>query len=371
MRIHVKPAAALAALAGALLLPALATAAPTPLVIPALSGVAALPGPLAPPSTPAANMTTLTATPDDAVAGTPFTLTGSGLPANKTVSIVWGTANVTWVVDARPDSVDYLGRSASKIQVVLAQAQTDAQGKLSAKLTAPKDFGGIHDIYAVVDGVQVAHGGFLVARSATISPKRGPIGTPITVTYNGLGSSLYEGGASLLYDNHYAGAMMANWTRGTAVAHIRATGPIGSHTIEVADAISFKYLNIQQSPIPWGTGEKFAFDVTKDNGRPKAQMDWPANVAPTLDAKTTLQLTALGAPAAASAELASSSGTVNSKVASHGEGPDAQRAGGHGVVDGRRQPRQLHRHLLVVRLGPARQRDRDRGRNAVRQRHRP
>ena len=222
---------------------------------------------------------------------------------------------MTWVVDARPDSVDYLGRSASKVQVVLAQAQTDATGNLSVKLKAPRDFGGIHDIYAVIDGVQVAKGGFLIARSATISPKQGPIGTMLTVTYTGLGSSLYEGGASLLYDNKFAGAMMANWTRGTAVVHIRASGPVGTHTIEVADAISFKYLNIQQSPIPWGIGEKFSFNVTKDNGRPKPQIDWPANVAPTLDARTTLQLTGLDASTAASAQLASSSGTVDTKVA--------------------------------------------------------
>ena len=192
----------------------------------------------------------------------------------------------------------------------------------------------------------------------------------ITVTYNGLGSSLYEGGASLLYDNHYVGAMMANWTRGTAVAHIRATGPVGRHTIEVADAISFKYLNIQQSPIPWGTGEKFAFNVTKDNGRPKAQMDWPANVAPTLDAKTTLQLTRArrldGGERAARLLV----GHRQLEGRAHGQGPDAERAGRHGVVDGRRQPRQLHRHLLVVRLGPARQRDGDRRRIAVRQRSR-
>ena len=314
MTTHTKLVAAVAALAGALLLPALATATPTPLTIPALSGVAALPGPLAPPAKAAATMTTLTTKPDDAVAGTSFTITGSGLPANKAVSIVWGTANVTWVVDARPDSVDYLGRSASKIQVVLGQAQTDSQGRLSVKLKAPRDFGGVHDIYAVVDGVQVAHGGFLVARSAIMSPKSGPIGTMITVTYHGLGSSLYEGGASLLYDNHYVGAMMANWTRGTAVAHIRATGPVGSHLIEVADAISFKYLNIQQSPIPWGNGEKFKFNVTADNGRPKAQLDWPENVAPTLDAKTTLQLTGVASSTAATAELSTSTGTVNSKV---------------------------------------------------------
>jgi hypothetical protein len=314
MKTHTKLAVVAAALAGALFLPAYAAAAPAPLISPSLPGAIPLPGPIAPAATPAAVMTTLTSKPDVAPAGTAFTLSGSGLPANQAVSIVWGTANVTWVVDARPDSVDYLGRSATKVQVVLGQGQTDAQGRLSVKLTAPRDFGGIHDIYAVANGIQVAKGGFLVARTASISPKRGPIGTMITVTYNGLGSSLYEGGASLLYDNHYAGAMMANWTRGTAVAHIRATGPVGRHTLEVADAISFKYLNIQQSPIPWGTGRTFAFTVTKDAGRPKAEIDWPASVAPTLDAKTTLQLANAGVSGSANASLSSTTGVVSSKA---------------------------------------------------------
>lgn len=302
-----------AALAGALLLPAAAAAAPTPLVVPAVPGVAALPGPLAAPAKAAASMLALRTTPDIAVAGTRFTLSGSGLPANKDVQLVWSTANVTWVVDARPDSVDYLGRKAEKIQVVLGAARTDAAGSFSAKLVAPRDFGGIHDVYAVVDGVQVAKGGFLIARSASISPRRGPIGTTITVTYHGLGASLYEGGGSLLYDNKYAGSIMANWTRGTAVVKIRAAGPVGRHTIDVADAITFKYLNIEQSPIPWGTGKTMLFTVTKDNGRPKPRIDWPAKVAPTLDAKTTLQLQSV--EAVATAQLAASAGAVNSKVA--------------------------------------------------------
>ena len=314
MNLHMKMAVTVASLAGALaLLPALASAASTPLVAPTLTGVAALPGPIAPAATAAANMGVLTTSPDVAVAGKKFTITGTGLPPNKNVTLTWGTANVTWVVEARPDSVDYLGRKADKFNVVLGQTSTDATGKFVAALVAPRDFGGIHDLYAVIDGVQVAKGGFLVARSASVTPKQGPIGTMLTVTYNGLGASLYEGGASLLYDNKFTGAMMANWTRGTAVVHIRATGPVGKHTIEVADAISFKYLNIQQSPIPWGTGFKLAFTVTKDNGRPKARIDWPAQVTPTLDAKTTLQLTGL-ASSNTSAQLESTSGAVNSRV---------------------------------------------------------
>jgi hypothetical protein len=138
---------------------------------------------------------------------------------------------------------------------------------------------------------------------------------PITVTYTGLGSSLYEGGASLLYDNHYVGAVMANWTRGVAKVHIRAAGPVGRHTLEIADAITFKYLNIEQSPIPWGTGYKLTFTVTKDDGRPAPRIDWPANVRPTLSSTTTLDAAKLTASSSvASASLSSTSGAVLSRV---------------------------------------------------------
>ena len=313
MNLHMKMAVAVASLAGAaVLLPGPASATPTQLVIPAIPGVAALPGIAAPTATPAATMQALTAKPDVAVAGTKFTLSGAGLPANEDVTLTWGTANVTWVVDARPDSVDYLGRSASKLNVILGSVHTDSSGAFRKSFVAPRDFGGIHDIYAVVNGKQIAKGGFLIARSALMTPAKGPIGTMITVRYDGLGSSLYEGGASLLYDNKFTGAVMANWTRGTAIMHIRAAGPVGRHTVEVADAISFKYLNIQQSPIPWGTGKVMSFTVTKDNGRPKARIDWPNHVTPTLDAKTTLQL--LSTSSAASASLSSTSGAVNSAL---------------------------------------------------------
>src|SRR4051794_18293534 len=319
MNLHMKMAVAVASLAGAAtLLPALASATPTPLVIPSIPGVAALPGIAAPTATPVATMQALSTKPDIAVAGTRFTVTGDGLPANRDVMLTWGTATATWVVDARPDSVDYLGRSVTKLNVVLATVHTDVSGSFTAKLVAPRDFGGIHDIYAVVDGKQIARGAFLVARSAVLTPTRGPIGTMITVRYDGLGSSLYEGGGSLLYDNKFTGTIMANWTRGTAIMHIRASGPVGRHTVEVADAISFKYLNIQQSPIPWGSGKVMSFTVTKDAGRPKPRIDWPAKVEPTLDAKTTLQL--LSTTTSATASLSSTSGAVNSAVSINASG---------------------------------------------------
>ena len=309
-----KLAVASAGLAGGLLLAAPAGATSTPLIPPAIPGVAPLPGPVAAAAAPAANMGVLATKPDTGVAGTAMTISGANLPANKDVTITWATANVTWVVDARPDSVDYLGRKADKLAVVLATAKTDANGSFSVGLKAPKDFGGIHDIYAVVEGTQVAKGGFLIARSAKMTPRRGPIGTMITLTYTGLGSSLYEGGAALYYDNKYVGAVMANWTRGTATVRFRASGPVGNHVINIGDAISVDYLNIQQSPIPWGTGADFTFKVTKDNGRPAQRLDWPVSVTPTLDAHTTLQDVGLADQKAGAVTLSSASGPVLSKV---------------------------------------------------------
>ena len=309
-----KVAVGMLAVLALLALPAIAFAEAKPLAAPAIPGVAALPGPVVDPGKPAAEMKLLKTTPDIALAGKAITISGTGLPAGKDVTLTWSTANVDWVLDARADSVDYLGRKATKFTVQLATARTTASGAFSVQLKAPTDFGGLHEIYAVVDGLQVAKGGFLIARSASISPKQGPIGTMITVTYNGLGSSLYEGGASLLYDNKYVGAVMANWTRGVAKVRIRASGPVGDHTIDIADAISFKYLNIQQSPIPWGTGFTFPFTVTKDNGRPAPRIDWPANVAPTVTTRTTLDAVGLSAGTSASATLSATSGAVLTKV---------------------------------------------------------
>jgi hypothetical protein len=310
-----KTVLAVAALAVGLLLPAQASADPTVLTPPAISGVAVLPGPIVASSPSAPTMEILAASPNIGVPGTPYTLSGTDLAANKDVSIVWKTANVTWVVDARPDSVDYLGRSASKFGVEIATTKTDANGAFSINLIAPKDFGGIHDIYAVIDGVQVSKGGFLVARSAKMWPHKGPIGTMITVTYSGLGFSLYEGGGSLQYDNHYVGALTANWTRGVAKVHIRASGGVGKHFITVTDAISFDYLNVQQSPIPWATGHKFMFRVTKDRlVAPAPRIDWPANVTPTMDAPTTMIPDAVSPGSTATAQLSSTTGPVLSST---------------------------------------------------------
>ena len=52
-------------------------------------------------------------------------------------------------------------------------------GRLDAQFTIPEDYGGVHDIMAVVDGRTVAQNGIEVTQSFDMSPRSGPVGTPI------------------------------------------------------------------------------------------------------------------------------------------------------------------------------------------------
>jgi hypothetical protein len=270
---------------------------------------------VAAPAQPSDNIGILDVTPDQGVAGTPMTISGSGLAPNAKVELTWSTANATWLVQTEPDTVNYLGRSDTLLTVVLATTTTDAKGAFKLSLKAPVDWGGVHDIYAVVNGVEVAHGGFITLRTVTVSPTSGPVGTPITITYSGLGPSLYTGGASLLYDNHYVGELMANWTRGTAQVTIRAAGPVGKHIIQIGNAISYLYLNVAQSPIPYTNGAKVIFTVTQGSVAPGPSVDWPVDVAPTVSARTTLATSGLAVNGNVNATLASTMGPVDTKVA--------------------------------------------------------
>jgi hypothetical protein len=259
--------------------------------------------------TATSNFQKLATRPEAGVTGTPLTVSGTGLTPDTAYQLVWGTNSATWSVDAEPYTVNYLGsvysptsassllNSSNSTYVNLATVTTDASGDFTFATKAPTDFGGNHDIWAVAGGVGVANGSFDLLRTVTISPKRGPVGTPITVTYTSMDANAYGGGGSVLWDNHYVGEIMGNWTRGTAKVTIRAAGAVGTHFVEVNDAISFGYMNPIQSPITDDNGGVRAFKVTRGNALPKPSITWPTSVTPNVSASqlTTMYNSALGA----------------------------------------------------------------------------
>lgn len=256
----------------------------------------------------------LEVTPQQGFVGSEFSVIGKGLAPNKQMNLVWSTNDGTWITDILPNSVNYMGVKYTKYYVNMAAVTTDANGGFTFKSKVPSDFGGVHDIYAVVDGVAVAHGGYQMLRTVSISPKSGPIGTPITITYTGMGASLYTAGGSVLYDNKFAGEMQALWTRGTGKAVIRASGDVGKHVLYVLDGIGIPYLNIIQSPVPMANGGTQTFTVTKDAGAPAAYLTFPDKVTPTVTQKTTLSSVGLDPNTKAIATLSKDAGPVFTKV---------------------------------------------------------
>jgi hypothetical protein len=291
----------------------------TPLTLTApsgLPGVPALPftGSKSATFTVPEKMITLDVTPNQGPEGTPITITGKGLPASASMPMTWSTADGAWIADVQPNSVNYMGTKYIKYNVDMTTVATDASGNFTFKTKAPRDFGSVHDIFVVQNGIAVAHGGYQMATTLSISPKSGPIGTPITVTYTGMGANLYTGGVSVLWDNNYAGEATALWTRGTAVFKIRAAGPVGTHYVAATAGIGVQYMNIKQSPVPWGKGSFVSFKVTKDAGAPKASIEFPPSVEPSVSQRTTLSDVGLDPNTKAVATLSQTSGPIESKV---------------------------------------------------------
>ena len=217
--------------------------------------------------------------------GDSFAITGDGFAAGSRMDFFWTTADATYVTKITPDNVEYHERKYDEKRLRLGSASADGQGRVKVAFTAPEDFGEVHDLYAVVDGTDVARGGFRILRSATISPTEGPVGTPITITVKGLSWRGFEHFMALRYDNKYTGEISAVTTKGTAVFQIRAAGPSGKHIIQLNNSTATApgaYLNTQQSPQDYIYDHldnkqefRFVFNATKDTGPPLDTLQWP------------------------------------------------------------------------------------------------
>lgn len=219
--------------------------------------------------------------PERGFAGASFTMSGEGLLPNKAAEILWVTWDGSFDTNVMAETVEFSALRYTDKRIPLGKATTDAQGQLAANFKVPEDYGGVHSIYVVVDGQDVARGGFQIQKSVSISPKEGPVGTPITFSITGMGKPPVEHAYAVRYDNQYAGTITGITTRGKATGYIRATGPSGIHAIELSGAGNHGggYLNNQQSPyasiFPKDGAFRFTFTVTGDGGAPPATMQWP------------------------------------------------------------------------------------------------
>lgn len=214
--------------------------------------------------------------PEKGHVGSPFTIAGEGLPPNKEVEFVWVTVDGNYVTEVSAENVQFIEKKYTEKRVSIGRALTDDQGRVTLSLNVPDDYGEVHDIYALLDGREVAKGGFRIMRNMTITPQEGPLGTPITIKVTGLGWKPFESTVAVRYDNLPTGIITAVTTRGTATAQIRAAGSVGKHVIDINHgARSVPYLNNQQSGTAHIPDFRFWFTVTEATDFPSFYLDWP------------------------------------------------------------------------------------------------
>jgi hypothetical protein len=192
--------------------------------------------------------------------GADVTVKATGLPAGKTVDLTWGTVTGGWVVE---DYYRFLGKKYQESSTSLGTFTVDASGRLDARFTIPEDFGGVHEVVALIDGKPVAQNGIEVTQSFEMTPASGPLGTPIELRVKGLGWRTMESTWVVNWDNNLIGFVSAASTKGSAVARFRATGPVGDHVVRVLTGYQGQgYLNYEQSPVAHLPRPQFTFRTT-------------------------------------------------------------------------------------------------------------
>src|SRR4026208_73222 len=88
-----------------------------------------------------------------AIVGAMVTATATGLPAGKAVDLTWGTVTGGWVIE---DYYHFRGKKCSEKAVALGQFPVDAGGRLNARFVIPGDYGGVHEVIALVETKPVA-----------------------------------------------------------------------------------------------------------------------------------------------------------------------------------------------------------------------
>ncbi|HYR83895.1 MAG TPA: hypothetical protein VE422_07435 [Terriglobia bacterium] len=194
------------------------------------------------------------------VAGAEVRVAAADLPAGKTAELQWGTVAGGWVVE---DYYHFKGKKYTETTSSLGKFNIDSNGRLDARFVIPEDYGGVHEVTALIDGKPVAQNGIEVKQTFDMSPASGPVGTPIELRVKGLGWRTMESTWVVNWDNHAVGFVSAAGTRGSAVARFRAAGPAGDHPIKVYSGYQAQsYLNYEQAPNAYLPRPEFTFRTT-------------------------------------------------------------------------------------------------------------
>jgi hypothetical protein len=257
----------------------------------------------------APSLQSLTVTPAKAQVGAQIQVQAAGLAPGAVIDLSWETVTGGWVTR---DYYHFGGKQFADSSQSLGGFRVGDDGRLAAEFTAPEDYGGVHNVVALRDGVALAQGALDLTQSFEMVPQEGPIGTPVEIRVKGLGWQTLESVWALNWDNREVGWVSALNTRGTAVARFRATGPVGDHVLKMYTGyMGQPYLNHEQAPTAYLPRPDFVFRTTAGGGDVPAAYAEPYVPQP-VPVTTTM--------AGADLQLSPTQGPVGTQVALTGSG---------------------------------------------------
>ncbi len=170
----------------------------------------------------------LALTPTQGPVGTRAALRGSGFAPGATMRLVWETS-----VGSR---VSGDGFTAQENEI--GELKADAEGRVDLTVAIPDDVGGLHGLVLRSGDEPVAKVYFVIETSIVgMSPRSGPVGTPVTIHLKGVGWTEYDNIYVATYDNAYMGYACGFNSRGDVVINFTATGEPGTHLIDLYPGI--------------------------------------------------------------------------------------------------------------------------------------
>ncbi len=147
----------------------------------------------------------------------------TGLPANATLSLVWGTQ-----VGSRVTESGFAAREKE-----LAKVQVDSTGRVRTTVMIPDDLGGRHTLSIRSGEKTLAQTIFVVETSIVgMTPASGPAGTPVSIHLKGVGWTDVDNIYVATYDNAYMGYACGFNSQGDVVVNFTAAGSPGMHLID-------------------------------------------------------------------------------------------------------------------------------------------
>jgi hypothetical protein len=167
-------------------------------------------------------------TPTQGPVATAAVLKGDGFAPGAAMRLVWETS-----VGSRVSDDGFTPQ-----QREFAEVRADAAGRIAAPVTIPDDLGGLHGLVLQSGDELVARLYFVIETSIVeMTPRSGPVGTPVTIHLKGVGWTEYDNIYVATYDNAYMGYACGFNSQGDVVINFTATGEPGPHLIDLYPGI--------------------------------------------------------------------------------------------------------------------------------------